>query len=219
MRITLRRVELFDRAHKSEVAFGDQVAEREAESLEIVRDLHDQAQVRLDKRGAGFIVQGAVFAVDLRRQHFFLFRRDQRDLSDFVHVQLHGVGLRDEALFRRDLGVLLVELRVPGLSGHVLAEVDRGNVLLVLLIRGCLLHLEVGGRHVERDLQHGLLDRAEHGFPARSGRLLFPGGGGRSKDRRRGRRFRSGRDRDLEGGHGGRGKRFCSFFHIHLMYG
>ena len=77
------------------------------------------------------------------------------------------------------------------------------------------------GRGVDRDFQHGLLSRTEHGFAGGGdGKRFLPGSriGQRCENGRR-RVFRAGRDRDQKDGPGGRGERSCGTFHVHLLMG
>ena len=45
---TILRIEPLDRFHKANVAFINEIGQRQAKPLVIKRDLHDQAQVRVD---------------------------------------------------------------------------------------------------------------------------------------------------------------------------
>jgi hypothetical protein len=55
----LARVEALHRLDEADVALADQVEQRQAEILVVHRDLHDQAQVRLDHVVAGGLVAPA----------------------------------------------------------------------------------------------------------------------------------------------------------------
>ena len=52
----LGRVKPLHGFHQADVAFADQIEQRQAEAFVIVRDFHDQAQVGLDHLFAGFLV-------------------------------------------------------------------------------------------------------------------------------------------------------------------
>ena len=71
-------VEALHRLHQADVAFGNQVEQRQAVVGVILGDLHDQAQVRLDHVGAGLFVA----LLDARGEFDLLFRGEQWGLSD-----------------------------------------------------------------------------------------------------------------------------------------
>ncbi len=82
----LGRIEALDRFHQADVAFADQVEQRQADAFVVAGDLHDQAQVGLDHLLARLLVA----LLDARGQFDFLLRREQFDLADFAQVKLDG---------------------------------------------------------------------------------------------------------------------------------
>ena len=77
-------VEALDGLDQAEVAFADQVHEREAHLVIIVGDFHDQAQVGLDHVIAG----GLVSTLDAGCELDLFLHGQQRSLTDLVEVKL-----------------------------------------------------------------------------------------------------------------------------------
>jgi len=69
---TFRWVESLDRLHQADISFIDEIQQRKAQAFVIVRDLYDQAKVRLDHLFARFFVT----LLNLCRK-FHLFLRGQ----------------------------------------------------------------------------------------------------------------------------------------------
>ena len=82
----LGRVEALDGLHQADVAFADQVQQRQADAFVVAGDLHHQAQVGLDHLLAGLLVA----LLDAGGQLDFLLRRQQFDLADLAQVKLDG---------------------------------------------------------------------------------------------------------------------------------
>ena len=82
----LGRVKPLHRLHQADVAFVDQIQQRQAEVLIVAGDLDHQAQIGLDHLLAGLFV--ALF--DAGGQLDFLLRRQQLDLADFAQIKLDG---------------------------------------------------------------------------------------------------------------------------------
>ena len=82
----LGRIEALDSLHQADVAFGNEVEERQTEIRVIVRDLHDEPQVRANHEGARL----AVALFDFRGELDLLVGREQRDLPDFPQVNLNS---------------------------------------------------------------------------------------------------------------------------------
>ena len=74
------------RLHQPDIAFADQIQQRQADPLVVPGDLHDQPQIGLDHLLAGLFV--ALF--DPGGQFDFLFRCEEFDLADFPQIQLDG---------------------------------------------------------------------------------------------------------------------------------
>ena len=78
----LRGIEAFDSLDQANVAFADQVEERETEIVVIVGDLYDQSQIRGDHVVASRLV--AVF--DTACELNFLLRCQEFGFADLLHV-------------------------------------------------------------------------------------------------------------------------------------
>ena len=64
-----------------------------------MRNLDNQTQIRLDQRGARFIMRHIIIAVNLRGKIDLLLFRNQRDLPDILHINFHRVVFGDDADF------------------------------------------------------------------------------------------------------------------------
>ena len=106
----LVRVEALDGFDQAEVAFADEVHQRQAEIVVVLGDAHHQAKVRLDH----VLARGFVAFEDAASERGFLFQRQQRRLADLVEVT------PDRRAFVR--GKLF-----PGFARLGRVEVDRGR--------------------------------------------------------------------------------------------
>ena len=82
----LFRVKAFDGLHQADVAFADQIQQRQADALVVAGDFHDQAQVGLDHVFARFFVA----LLDPGGEFNFLLRREQFHLADFAQIKADG---------------------------------------------------------------------------------------------------------------------------------
>src|SRR4029077_17552228 len=82
----LCRIEPLHRLHEPDVAFGDQIQQRQTEVCIIVGDLDHQTQVGPDHQGARL----AVTLFDLSGQLNLLVRSQKRDLPDLAQVNLNS---------------------------------------------------------------------------------------------------------------------------------
>ena len=82
----LFRIKALDGLHQADVAFADQIQQRQSDAVVIARDFYDQAEVGLDHQLARFFV--ALF--NARGQLDFLLRREQFHLPDFAQVKFDG---------------------------------------------------------------------------------------------------------------------------------
>ena len=80
---TLGRVKTFDRLHQADIAFADQVEQRQSKIFIIVRNFDDDAQIGFDHLLARFFV--AFFNAGC--EFDFLLRREEFDLADFAEVK------------------------------------------------------------------------------------------------------------------------------------
>ena len=99
----LCRVEPLHRLHEPDVAFGDQIQQRQTEVGVIVGDLDDQTQVGPDHQSARL----AIALFDLGGQLDFLLRSQKRDLPDLAQVNLNSciaIFSSHITLFHRSLG-------------------------------------------------------------------------------------------------------------------
>ena len=75
-------VESFDGLHEADVAFGDEVEEREAVVGVVLSDFDDEAEVGLDH-----VIAGALAAFfDFGGEFYLLFWCEERGLADFAQV-------------------------------------------------------------------------------------------------------------------------------------
>ena len=81
-------IELLERVDQAEVAFLDQVRQRDAAVRVVPRDADDQPQVALDHR----LPRGEVAGAHRARERQLLVGRQQRVLADVVQVELRDVG-------------------------------------------------------------------------------------------------------------------------------
>src|SRR4029077_16012779 len=82
----LRRIEPLHRLHEPDVAFGDQIQQRQTKVCVVMRDLDDQTQVGPDHQSARL----AVTLFDLSGQLNLLLRSQERDLPDLAQVNLNS---------------------------------------------------------------------------------------------------------------------------------
>src|SRR5207249_5060328 len=83
---TFRRIEALDRFHQADVAFRNQIEQRQSKIRVIVRDLHDQTQIRTNHQGARLLVA----ALDFRGEFDLLLRSEQWDLPDLTQVNFYS---------------------------------------------------------------------------------------------------------------------------------
>ena len=134
-------VELLDRADQAEVAFLDEVEERDAGFRVVARDRHDQAQVRLDQTALGGLVALVLQAGELA----FLRRGEQRAVADLADVELERIRELRIGGLRLDDGVFLFvrELTRDRPARDQLEMSLRG----IRGVRGALRHRGVYRRH------------------------------------------------------------------------
>ena len=80
------RVKALDGLHQADVAFADQIQQRQADAFVIARNFHDEAQIGLDHLLARLFVA----LLDFGGEFNFLLRREQFHLADFAQVKLDG---------------------------------------------------------------------------------------------------------------------------------
>ena len=106
-------VELLDRAQEAEVAFLDQIRQREPAVAIAPGDLHDEPQIGLREPGLG----GRVARAHAPRQRRLLLAGEQRDARDLLQVDSQVLAAGLARLFA-DLAVDFVDERVERLVGH-----------------------------------------------------------------------------------------------------
>src|SRR5215212_5906371 len=127
-------VELLGRADQPEDALLDQVEQRQVVALVLLRERHDQAQVRVDH----LILRLGVALLDALRELDLLLRAEQRVAADLVEEQLHRVGG-----VRREV-VAADARRLDLLLAAVVGDVDVAAIELVLdLVERVLVELEL----------------------------------------------------------------------------
>ncbi len=85
-------IETLHGLHQADVAFGNQVEQRQAEVRVVMRDLDDQAQVGADHQRARFLVA----LLDAGGQGDFVLRCEERDLADLPQVNFNsGIAVFD----------------------------------------------------------------------------------------------------------------------------
>ena len=82
----LGRIKPLDGLHQADVAFADQIQQRQADAFVIAGDFHDEAQVRLDHVFARLLVA----LLDAGGQFDFLLRREQFHLADLAEIKFDG---------------------------------------------------------------------------------------------------------------------------------
>ena len=97
-------VELVDGAHQADVPLLDQVEQIEARHVEALRDLHDEAHVRLDEQRLGAVGARAPAA---HRGGGARALRGDRDAVDHATMEAELREVAREALARRDLVAVL----------------------------------------------------------------------------------------------------------------
>src|SRR5436190_6504325 len=107
-------VELLRRANEPDRPLLDQIEERQALVPVLLRDRHDEAEVRLDH----LLLRGVVAALDPLRELDLLRGGEQVDLADVLEEQLQRVGRDLARLF--DGRLLLVLLRGDDLDVQLL---------------------------------------------------------------------------------------------------
>src|SRR5262249_60026548 len=102
-------VELLDRADQPEVAFLDQIEERDTSLRVVARDRHDEAQVAFDEPPLRFLV---TFVLALGKLAL-LRRRQQATVADLADIELErvldGRRLVERVYILRYLRIRLVE--------------------------------------------------------------------------------------------------------------
>ncbi len=140
----LRPVELLDRPDQPEVAFLDQVEQRQARARVHLRDRDDETQVALDE----VLLRPLVAGVLAPRELVLLLARQQRAVADLAHVGAQQVDVLGAAGFEllRCVGVELVLdglVEQPGRRGDgrraLLLIGDEGEVRSRGLALGCVL--------------------------------------------------------------------------------
>jgi len=116
-------VEALDSAEEAEVAFGDEIAEREAAVPERAGDVDDEAKVRLDELLAR--LEGVAADVVVLRVHpleadgeaAFFLRGEQRDPADLAQVGIDfGIAMAEYGLGHRGpLSLYSLSVDVPPL--------------------------------------------------------------------------------------------------------
>src|SRR5690606_31854642 len=116
------RVELLDRADQPEIAFLDQIEQRQAAVHVAPGDLHHQAQIALDHA----LARGGIALLRAGRVVHLLRRRQQRGKADLLEIQAGGIGL--------DVGIVAFGGRAFFGLGRLRA--DRDLLLLLGLLVG-----------------------------------------------------------------------------------
>src|SRR6266566_5939999 len=83
---TFRRIEALDRFHQPDVALRNQIEQRQSKIRIIVRDLHDQTQIRTNHQGTSFLVAALNFSGELN----LLLWSEQRNLPDLAQVNFYS---------------------------------------------------------------------------------------------------------------------------------
>ncbi len=75
-------IETLDGFHEADIAFGDEVEERQAEVGVIVSDFDDEAEIGADHQGSG----GFIALLDFGCEVDFLFNGEKGDEPDFAEI-------------------------------------------------------------------------------------------------------------------------------------
>ena len=79
-------IESLDGFHQPNVAFADQIQQRQADAFIVPRNFYDQPKVGFDH----LLSRLFVAVLDSRSEFDFLLRRQQLYLSDFAKIELEG---------------------------------------------------------------------------------------------------------------------------------
>src|SRR4029077_21227051 len=94
-----------------------QIEQRQSEIRVIVRDLHDQTQIRANHQGASFLVAALNFSGEVN----LLLWSEQRDLPDLTQVNLYSsiaiFSCHKTSLHERERGVRSPLSDYPGFAG------------------------------------------------------------------------------------------------------
>ena len=110
-------VEALDGFHQTNVAFADEVKQRQADAFVIAGDFHHEPEVGFDHLLARFLV--ALF--DAGGQLDFLLRGEKANLADFPQVELDGAVAVVAGTFALDEGSNQFGIRWNGNFGSVRA--------------------------------------------------------------------------------------------------
>ena len=111
----------FDPFHQTDIAFIDQVKQRQTQSAVVARDLHDQSQIGFDHLLARLLVT----LLNAPGKHDFFFRREELYLANLAQIKLQCITAGHRRINRFDALNLILNSHQRGAWKQGCRELDR----------------------------------------------------------------------------------------------